>query len=58
MSNWTSSDEVFIGTANDDGSPVGNVFDGNIAITRIYEKALSQDEVSQNFNALRGRFGV
>jgi hypothetical protein len=58
MSNWTSSDEVFIGTANDDGSPVGNAFDGDIAVTRIYQKALSSTEVLQNYNAQRSRFSV
>lgn len=31
---------------------------GNIAITRIYNRALSAAEVSQNFNALRSRFGI
>ena len=58
MSNWTSSDEVFVGSADNNGSPESNAFDGNIATTRIYEKALSSREVLQNFNAQRGRFGV
>jgi hypothetical protein len=31
---------------------------GNIAITQIYSRALSAEEVSRNFNALRGRFGI
>ena len=33
-------------------------FDGTIAIVKVYNRALSQNEVRQNFNALRGRFGV
>ena len=33
-------------------------FDGNISVARIYRRALTQSEVSQNFNALRGRFGI
>ena len=33
-------------------------FGGMIASTRIYNKALSSKEVSQNFNAQRSRFGV
>jgi hypothetical protein len=33
-------------------------FKGNIAQASIYNRALSAAEVSQNFNALRGRFGV
>jgi hypothetical protein len=31
---------------------------GRISITQIYNRALSADEVQQNFNALRGRFGI
>lgn len=31
---------------------------GNIAISQIYNRALSASEVQQNFNALRGRFGI
>ncbi len=31
---------------------------GRIGIVQIYNRALSADEVSQNFNALRGRFGI
>ena len=33
-------------------------FQGNISQVSIYNKALSAAEVSQNFNALRGRFGI
>jgi len=31
---------------------------GRISITQIYNRALSASEVQQNFNALRGRFGI
>jgi hypothetical protein len=31
---------------------------GNIATTQIYNRALTQAEITQNFNALRGRFGI
>ena len=58
MSSWTSSDEVFVGSADNNGSPESNAFDGNIATTRIYEKALSSREVLQNYNAHKGRFGL
>jgi hypothetical protein len=30
----------------------------NIAAIRIYNRALTQAEITQNFNALRGRFGI
>jgi hypothetical protein len=33
-------------------------FPGNIAATQIYNRALTQAEITQNFNALRGRFGI
>ena len=32
--------------------------DGKIPITKVYDRALSAAEVSQNFNALRGRYGI
>jgi len=31
---------------------------GKIAISRVYDRALSAKEVSQNFNAQRSRFGI
>lgn len=30
----------------------------NIAVAQLYNRALSSDEIRQNYNALRGRFGV
>ena len=33
-------------------------FKGNIAITRIYNRAITSDEVLQNYNATKGRFGL
>jgi len=40
------------------GNFAGYPFTGNISNTQIYNRALSAAEVSQNFNALRGRFGI
>ena len=31
---------------------------GNVAISRIYNRALTQQEITQNFNATKGRFGL
>ena len=31
---------------------------GNIALVKIYNKALTEEEIQQNYNALRGRFGL
>ena len=36
----------------------GRQFSGGIAIVRIYNRALSPDEVFQNFTAEKGRFGI
>ena len=31
---------------------------GRLAGIKVYNKTLSQAEVTQNFNAMRGRFGI
>jgi hypothetical protein len=36
----------------------GEYFSGSISNTQIYNRALSPSEVKQNFNALRGRYGI
>ena len=36
----------------------GNHFGGRIANAKIYNVALSSAQVKQNFNALRGRYGI
>jgi hypothetical protein len=36
----------------------GRYLNGNISTTQIYNRALSAAEVSQNFNALRPRYGI
>jgi len=33
-------------------------YNSNIANVQIYNRGLSQSEITQNFNALRGRFGI
>lgn len=43
-----------IGTVGDSAE----LFDGRIDIAKVYNKALTEAEVLQNFNALRGRYGV
>jgi hypothetical protein len=35
-----------------------NYFLGNVYGAQIYNRALSASEVQQNFNALRGRYGI
>ena len=36
----------------------GQSFGGNIAQTVFYRRSLSSSEVTQNYNALKGRFGL
>jgi hypothetical protein len=38
------------------GSPLS--FNGKISITQIYNRALTAQEITQNYNALKGRFGI
>jgi hypothetical protein len=52
VANWTIGD-VTAASGN-----VGNRFQGINSIVKIYNKALSAAEVQQNFNALRGRYGL
>jgi hypothetical protein len=33
-------------------------FTGNLAIAQLYNRALSAAEIQQNFEAIRGRYGV
>jgi len=49
----TNAISVRVGATND-----GLYFNGNIANAQIYNRALSATEVTQNFNATRGRFGI
>jgi len=45
--------QVMVGEAN-----AGQYFGGNIAQTSVYNRVLSASEIIQNFNALRGRYGI
>ena len=45
--------QVMVGEANS-----SQFFGGNIAQASVYNRALSAAEIQQNFNALRGRFGI
>lgn len=50
--------ELRINRRWDDSVTSGNLFDTNIAMVRIYNRALSSTEILQNFQASRGRFGI
>lgn len=41
-----------------DPSGSSQSFSGNISAVHVYSRALTENEIAQNFNALRGRFGI
>ncbi len=52
---WPSNLPLYLGRAWNSG---GAFFKGNVANLKIYDKALSIDEVQQNFNAHRKRYNL
>jgi hypothetical protein len=48
-----TSSQLFIGAV-----PPGAPFNGNIGQVQIYNRALTQQEILQNFNATRFRYGI
>jgi hypothetical protein len=52
----TTSSNVYIGALNP--AVLSSYYDGNISQASIYNRALSAAEITQNFNALRGRYGL
>lgn len=53
---YTGSGQFNIGSIY--SIPVYASATGNIAVARVYNKVLSQEEITQNFNAQRSRFGI
>lgn len=51
----TGGNKVIIGKRDDYPS---NTVNGTVSVVSIYNRALSNDEVKQNFNAQRKRFGI
>jgi len=54
----TNANGISIGVFGGYNGSRAYYFNGKIAISRFYNKGLTQDEVLQNFNAQRSRFGV
>ena len=50
-----SPDPVYVGGRPDIS---GQILVGGISLAQVYNRALSAAEVQQNFNALRGRYGI
>ncbi|MFN9855453.1 MAG: LamG-like jellyroll fold domain-containing protein [Bacteroidota bacterium] len=53
-STYTYANPLRIGTSFDEGY----FFNGNIALTKVYNRSLTQTEITQNFNAQKARFGL
>jgi hypothetical protein len=54
--NTASNIDVSFGASIVDASP--NYLNGNISIGQIYNRALTAEEIQQNFNAFRDRYGI
>lgn len=54
----TSGGEIRINRRWDDVVSSGNLFDSNIGVVRIYNRALSVAEIQQNFQSSRRRYGI
>lgn len=57
----TSTSSIAIGQnfrIGSDVNGIAEVFGGNLYNLKVYNRVLSSSEIQQNFNALRGRFGV
>jgi hypothetical protein len=61
---YSTTSTVLIPTSSGAGFRIGRRWDtadyfvGRIPNIKVYNRALSQAEITQNFNALRGRFGI
>jgi len=52
-----SNGTLGIGVADSIGSNYRGEYDGFISIVRVYTKALTAAEITQNHNAIKGRYG-
>jgi hypothetical protein len=52
---YGSSPSVVLGTGS---NPKGGFFNGEIPITKIYNVALSADQVKQNYQQYKSRFNL
>jgi hypothetical protein len=53
---YTFNTPNFLGLSS--GGSFNEPVNGNIAMVRVYNRALSALEVKQNYNALRDRYGI
>jgi len=55
--NVSTSDNLSVGMEYDGSTPT-DLFNGLIPIAKVYNKMLSAEEIKQNFNVYRKRFGI
>jgi hypothetical protein len=51
----TNTSGMYVGAY---GTGTGYYYNGSLSICRVYNRVLSADEIRQNFNAQRGRYGI
>jgi hypothetical protein len=49
---------IIAAEASGGANAAGQYFDGSIAVSRLYNTALSQAQIQNNFNAVRKRYGI
>jgi hypothetical protein len=54
----SSGGELRINRRWDDVVSASNLFDSNIAVIRIYNRALSGTEITQNYRSIKGRYSL
>jgi hypothetical protein len=55
----TASTLWIVGYSDNDIAPLtGSILDGRVSVSRIYNRNLSDAEISQNFEATRDRYGI
>ncbi len=54
----TGDSSRVLGVGRFNNTSVSNYWSGNVALTQIYNRALSSTEVLQNYNAQKSRFGL
>jgi len=57
---WSKPADIYFGIMATDSTNMGTIAygDGNVSAFYTYNRALTASEVKQNYNALRGRYGI
>lgn len=55
--NLTTTSKLFFSVFGEGQSPLGFYFKGSLSVVQLYNRALSLSEITQNYKAMKGRFG-